>query len=263
MVKNEASPSLGNGPGAQPHDLITLLDAIDEAPAARQLRHLTYELLGVQPGAAMLDVGCGPGRAVHELGALGVRAHGVDIDSRMIAVARQRWPKADFRVAGAYALPFGDGTVSGYRADKVFHELDDPARAVAEARRVLAPGGRIVLIGQDWDTFLIDADDAALTRTIVHARADMVPGPRTARRFRNLLLDAGFRDVEVQVHTGIFTDTMMLPMLSGLAEAACATGRIGRSAADGWFAEQSERADAGRLFLAVPMFVASAGKRPE
>ena len=58
------------------------------------------------------------------------------------------------------------------------HVLDDPARAAGEARRVLAPGGRIVLIGQDWDTFVIDADDAALTRTIVHARADLVPTPR-------------------------------------------------------------------------------------
>ncbi|MEU8149944.1 hypothetical protein [Nonomuraea sp. NPDC048901] len=57
-----------------------------------------------------------------------------------------------------------------------------------------APGGRIVLIGQDWDTLVIDSDDPALTRTIVHARADQVTSPRAARSYRNLLLDAGFED---------------------------------------------------------------------
>jgi hypothetical protein len=57
---------------------------------------------------------------------------------------------------------------------------------VAEARRVLCPGGRIVLVGQDWDTIMVDSDDAALTRTIVHARADILSTPRAGRQYRNL-----------------------------------------------------------------------------
>ncbi|MFE1933404.1 hypothetical protein ACFW95_24200 [Streptomyces sp. NPDC059474] len=52
--------------------------------------------------------------------------------------------------------------------------------ALAEARRVLVPGGRVVLVGQDWEALVVDADDAALTRTIVHARAGLVPAPRAA-----------------------------------------------------------------------------------
>ncbi|WP_433762573.1 hypothetical protein [Nocardia sp. CA-135398] len=53
------------------------------------------------------------------------------------------------------------------------------------------PGGRIVLAGQDWDAFVIDSDTPDLTRTIVAARADTITNPRAARRYRNLLLDAG------------------------------------------------------------------------
>ncbi|MCX4792367.1 methyltransferase domain-containing protein [Streptomyces sp. NBC_01221] len=100
----------------------------------------------------------------------------------MIAAARQRRPEGDLRVADASQLPFADGELSGYRAEKLFHALDEPTAALAEAYRVLTPGGRIVLIGQDWDTLVIDSDDPQLTRTIVHARADTFPSPRAARQ---------------------------------------------------------------------------------
>jgi ubiquinone/menaquinone biosynthesis C-methylase UbiE len=243
-------------------DLIALLDAVDEMPHAQELRARSYELLAAQPGAAVVDVGCGAGRAVGELVERGVKAVGVDPTEQMIDVARRRWSGADFRLAGAYGLPFREGVLDGYRADKVFHVLDDPARALAEARRVLAPGGRVVLVGQDWDTFVIDSDAPELTRVIVHARADLVENPRVARRHRNLLLEAGFLEVSVEVHTGLFTDAVMLPMLLGMAEAACAAGAVGRTEADAWSAEQRDRSETDRLFVALPMFVASA-ERPQ
>jgi hypothetical protein len=72
-------------------------------------------------------------------------------------------------------------------------------------RRVLAPGGRVVLYGKDWDTFVTDSGDPELTRTIVCKRAEQVPSLRAARQYCNLLLDAGFRVVTVEVHTGVFT----------------------------------------------------------
>ena len=82
--------------------------------------------------------------------------------------------------------------------------------------------------------------------------------PRVARRYRNLLLDTGFSDVAVEAHTGIFTDATMLPMLSGFAHTAHQVGAITSSQAESWTAEQSLRATNGRLFLAVPLFLASA-----
>ncbi|MFE7155179.1 methyltransferase domain-containing protein [Streptomyces sp. NPDC057636] len=239
-------------------DLIALLDAADRLPGAIALRARSYDLLSAEPGTSAVDVGCGTGRAVAELAERGVRAIGVDPSEPMIDVARGRWPEADFRVAGAYGLPLPDASVDAYRADKVFHELAEPERALTEARRVLALGGRITLIGQDWDTVVIDSDAPALTRTIVHARADLITGPRAARRYRNLLLETGFRDVTVEVHTGVFTGPMMLPLLTGLAEGAFSTGAITREQTDGWIAEQWARTEVDRLFLALPMFMAAA-----
>ncbi len=238
--------------------LISQLDAVDESPGAAALRARSYELLRAAQGALVVDVGCGAGRAVAELTGQGVRVMGIDVSDQMIALARQRWPCGEFRVGDAYALPLEDGQAAGYRADKVIHALADPARALAEARRAVASGGRIVVCGQDWDTFVTDSSDPGLTRTIVRKRADQVPSPRAARQYRNLLLDAGFRDVTVEVHTGVFTDGSFLPVLTRLAEVCREHGAITRAQADTWVADQRERARADRLFAAVPIFMAAA-----
>jgi ubiquinone/menaquinone biosynthesis C-methylase UbiE len=238
--------------------LIRVLDAADAMPAAARLRARSYELLRLAPGAAVVDVGCGTGRAVVELTGQGADAIGVDLDPAMLAAAHARFPDIDVRAADAADLPLPDGQVRGYRADKVYHILPDPHAALAEARRVLAPGGRIVLLGQDWDILVIDSDQPALTRRIVHARADTLPHPRIARAYRALLLDAGFENVEVEVHTAMFTDTAILPILSGHATAARDAGVITEDQAGNWVDEQARRARDGRLLVAIPMFLASA-----
>ncbi|SFW85411.1 methyltransferase domain-containing protein [Amycolatopsis australiensis] len=220
--------------------LLPLLDALDDRPQARDLRERTYQALG----ETVVDVGCGSGRAVGELAARGVRAIGVDRDPAMIGIAAERWPAGEFHVADATALPLEAGSVTGYRADKVLHALAEPEQAVAEARRVLARDGRAVLVGQDWDTFVIDADDPARVRELVHARADGMPHPRIARRYRNLLLDNGFTDVTVEVHTIVWTDAGVLPVLANLGDGP-------------WLDEQAARARDDRLFVAVPMFLAT------
>ncbi|WP_319214117.1 methyltransferase domain-containing protein [Streptomyces sp. ME02-8801-2C] len=110
-----------------------LLDAVDQMPSAGLLRARSYELLSPVPGSSVVDVGCGGGRAVAELAERGVHAVGVHPDPWMLAEARKRWPGAEFREVGAEDLPFADGSVRGYRADKVLHALQEPWRAVAEA----------------------------------------------------------------------------------------------------------------------------------
>jgi hypothetical protein len=92
----------------------------------------------------------------------------------------------------------------------------------------------------------------------VHARADTIPHPRIARAYRNLLLDAGFTDVDVEVHTAVFTDAAMLPLIAGHATAAQRTGAISSDEAETWISEQTRRAQNGRLLFAIPMFLATA-----
>lgn len=227
-------------------NLLVVLDAVDAQPMSVELRTRSYELLGDLTGQTVVDVGCGGGRAVAELAEREARAVGVDHDPEMIAVARERWPAGEFHVGDACELPLESGSVAGYRADKVLHTLSDPVRAVAEARRVLAPGGRAVLLGQDWDTIVIDSGEPETTRRLVHAKADSLPSPRVARRYRNLLLDAGFTDPVVEVRTSVFTDDTALALLHRITDE------------ESWLAEQAERARTNRIFVAVPMFLVAA-----
>ncbi len=222
----------------------------------------SYELLDAHPGEGLVNVGCGTGRVVTELTERGIQAIGVDSSEHMISVARLRFPQGDFRLAAAEALPFEDGVLDGYRAERLYQHLNDPARALVEARRVLAPGGRIVLVDQGYDMWAIDADDEVLTRALMRAQSDAITNRWMGRRYHNLLLNAGFIEVAIEVKTGIFTDHAQVSFfLESTTNAGVAGGVVTRAQADAWLAEQARRGEVGRFFVAIPLFLAS-GRRP-
>lgn len=102
-----------------------------------------HHLLGVRPGARLLDVACGSGLAI-ELGSiLGAECAGIDASSRLIRVAQDRSPDADIRVGDMHALPWEDASfdvVTSFRG-----VWGTTLTALHEIRRVLAPGGRVGL----------------------------------------------------------------------------------------------------------------------
>ncbi|MBA2597840.1 MAG: methyltransferase domain-containing protein [Chloroflexia bacterium] len=121
----------------------------------RALRERTIALAHVAPGDRVLEVGCGTGevalRARTRSGPTGSVA-GIDASSEMIAVARQKAARAnldiDLRIAAVEALPFADATFDVVLSSLMMHHLpeDLKPRALAEMRRVLAPGGRLLVV---------------------------------------------------------------------------------------------------------------------
>ncbi len=239
-------------------DMLARLDAFDARPDAVSLRERTYDLLDLRPGDPVVDVGCGAGTAVAELTARGVAAIGLDTDPHMIDVAGRRYPECRFEVADALALPLPDNSVAGYRADKVSHMVGDPRALVAEAHRVLAPDGRIVLVGQDWEFVCIDTDHPDVAHALVRHRAGLIPSPRAARAHRALLLDAGFADVVVQVVTSVFTGAEGLSLVTALADAVRTAGAVDGDTVAAWHAEQARRAEDDRLLVVAPLLLTSA-----
>ena len=95
-------------------------------------------------GRRVLDAGCGTGLVAAALAGR-TRVTGVDPEPEMLAVARRRLPpEVELLRASAEELPFADASFDAAVLRLVVHLLDRP-RALAELRRVLAPGGRLVV----------------------------------------------------------------------------------------------------------------------
>jgi SAM-dependent methyltransferase len=98
-----------------------------------------------QPGRRTLDLGCGEGRLARDLKALGHFVVGVDLSRTMIAAARDLDPELELHVADAAALPFPDSSFDLVAAFMSLQDVDDYRGAIAEAGRVLDPGGRLCI----------------------------------------------------------------------------------------------------------------------
>ena len=95
------------------------------------------------PGRATLDLGCGEGRVTRDLTARGHSAIGVDLSPTLVRMAAEADPGGDYRVAHASELPFDDDAFDLVVSYNVLMDVDELGAAIAEAARVLAPGGRL------------------------------------------------------------------------------------------------------------------------
>ena len=103
-----------------------------------------------KPIENLLDAGTGTGRMLEVLAPFAKRATGLDISPDMLAIARDRLlsagiKQAQVRLGDAYRLPFNGEGFDAVLFHQVLHYLDDPGAAVAEAARVMTPGGRLVI----------------------------------------------------------------------------------------------------------------------
>ncbi|CAN7484850.1 metalloregulator ArsR/SmtB family transcription factor [Rhizobium leguminosarum] len=127
-------------------DELRRLHAADEEVDAAVIR-----LLGSQPIDSLLDLGTGTGRILELLSGLYRRAIGVDASRDMLSVARanldkSRITKATVRHADILNLPFEGQDFDLVTIHQVLHFFDQPEIAIAEAARMLRPGGRLVVI---------------------------------------------------------------------------------------------------------------------
>jgi ubiquinone/menaquinone biosynthesis C-methylase UbiE len=107
----------------------------------------------ISPTASVLDIACGTG----EFERLLLKEHptqtivGVDISEKMLAIAQQKcqgYPNVSFQVANASVLPFASHSFDAIVSANAFHYFDDPNATLHEMKRVLKPGGTLVIL--DW-----------------------------------------------------------------------------------------------------------------
>lgn len=117
----------------------------------------------------VLDIGTGTGRLLEVLAPRAEEMVGVDASRAMLALARDRIArrrlKASVRLGDMYRLPFEAGGFDTVTLQMVLHYADDPAAALAEAARMVAPGGRLAVVD------LAAHDQAGMMRARAHVHA--------------------------------------------------------------------------------------------
>jgi ArsR family transcriptional regulator len=117
----------------------------------RLLHRALVELTVARPLGDLIDIGCGQGRILKLLASRAHRAVGVDIDSDARRLARAELllagtPNTTLRHGDMVSLPFEDGEFDTVILDDVLGDANEPAAALLEAKRLVKPGGRVLLL---------------------------------------------------------------------------------------------------------------------
>lgn len=192
---------------------IAALDELERAGWTRQ--SATYDdgfgalaagvhgaMLDAAAGHRLLDVGCGTGRLAAAAAERGIRVTATDVVHEMVARTAEAVPGVHVLRAALPHLPFRDGAFDAAVGAFVVNHVADPPAALRELRRVVRPGGRVVL--SFWDTDERNRALGVFSEAIARVGADHPGGlfgasplRATPDAFAALLRDAGLRDVRV------------------------------------------------------------------
>ena len=178
----------------------------------RQWRHELEHALAPRPGQRILDLAAGTGTSSRGLADAGALVVPADLSFNMLAEGRKRQPDLPFVNADALQLPFADDTFDAVTISYGLRNVEDTVAALTEMRRVTRPGGHVVIAEfstPTWGPFRAVYQEVMLARVIpavAHAFSSnpaaydyLAESIRTwpdQRAFAQLMVDAGWRDVE-------------------------------------------------------------------
>ncbi len=219
--------------------------------------------LAPRRGERVLEIGCGAGLLLREIG-LGLGPHGlaagIDVSPDQIAAATaacEGVPAVRPEIGDACALPFPNAVFDAAVAVQVVEYVAAAETAIAELRRVLKIGGRLLCLATNWDSAFWHGAPPTLTRQIADAWEGHAAHPNLPARLAPLLARAGFagiRQAPVPIVNAEFAEHAFAHGLARLmAEHAVEEG-LARSEAEAWLKALSDADAEGEFFFSsVPI----------
>lgn len=234
----------------------------------------SHELMSIQTGQRLLDLGCGPGIDTvilgQQVGPTG-SVVGIDMDPEMVEAADTAARLAEVgswvshRVDDAERPSLGPGQFDAARSERLFMHLAQPALALRAMIDATRSGGRVVVTDPDWGSLSIDCEERETERALARCRADQgLPNGYSGRRLRAMFLAAGLRDVTVEAHAVVMTDyglARFITRMDAIEDLALDTGRVSREQLIRWRHALTAIAESGAFYGATTLVVA-AGRVP-
>lgn len=247
------------------------IEAIYETADIRAQREETLRRLALQPGERALDVGCGHGLltlAMAEAVGPGGLALGVDVSEQLLAAAARRagelaWLR--FVPGDARHLPAGEASFDAAACVQTLEYVTPVEKALAEALRVLRPGGRLLVLSTDWDSIVWHARDEARMARVLKAWEAHVADPRLPRTLLPRLRAQGFCETRACawpiLNTSLGGEAYSQGLIELIAGFVTDRGLVRPEQAAGWVEELRELGQEDAYFMSLNRYLFEA-RRP-
>jgi ubiquinone/menaquinone biosynthesis C-methylase UbiE len=227
------------------------------------------EPAGIAKGHRVLDLGCGPGflsLAVGDMVGPSGAVHGVDINARFVADARARAAdraaaQVTFHHVDGPALPFADASHDRVIAKNVLEYVPDLAATLAEAVRVLAPGGKLLAIDSDWGFVIVEPWGKATVDKFFDAAAPAFREPYVGRKLPAAFHAAGLVDIDVRLLPIVDRTGGLLSVLRNMRSYIRTFGKMPDAEVDALIAAAEQGIADGTYTACLPQFLVT-GTRP-
>lgn len=248
---------------------VSEMDEVRGNAGIQGLKQKALRLLKPRPSELIVDLGCGSGEDVRVLSRLvspGGKVWGIDSSRTMIDAAKERnsadpssteFASIEFVVGDAHSIPLPDGSVDACRCERLLQHVSDPEVVFQEMKRILRPGGRMVVLDTDWETFIIDSQNRTVTRKIAQAYSDVVANGWIGRQLPRLAKSAGFKGVENFSESVTSDDYDLLFSVMDLRSAVdemVRNGTLTSTEAQEWLSEMAEGKRSSTFFFGVSTF---------
>ena len=254
--------------------LIDRLEFRGRDPFFVQMREAYLDRMALDPGATVIEVGCGTGVVVRALvrragfagAVIGIDPSPVFINAaRKLAADEGLADRIQFEVGDGHALAFSDDHFDAVLVHTTISHVTDPLALLWECARVLRPGGQLAVFDGDYASWTFAHPDHDLARAMEEAVIGaVVNNPRVLRDMPRMLSEVGLERIDTlaDVYADIGAGSFFGPAIEAYGPLAVGAGLVTAEAMEGWLRDQAQARERGDFFAACNYYTYLARPRP-